>query len=59
MDLVIDIIHSEKIMTIKSMVKQEQRGCDACGVFSVAVATALCNTICTASVGEDTNKRID
>ena len=59
MDLVIDIIHSKKILTIKSMVMQEQRGCDACGVFSVVVATALCNTICTASAGEDTDKRID
>ena len=40
-DLIIDIIHSEKdTVTIKSMVMQQQQGCDACGVFSLAVATA-------------------
>ena len=43
-DLIINIIHSEKdTVTIKNMAMQEQQGCDACGVFSLAVATALCN----------------
>ena len=43
-DLIIVIIHSkEDTFTIKSMKMQEQQGCDACGVFSLAVATALCN----------------
>ena len=43
-DLITDIIHSEKdTVTIKSMAMQEQEGCDACGVFSLAVATALYN----------------
>jgi len=43
-DLITDIIHSEKdTVTIKSMAMQEQQGCNACGVFSLAVATALCN----------------
>ena len=43
-DLIIDIIHSEKdTVTIKNMAMQQQQGCDACGVFLLAVATALCN----------------
>ena len=42
-DLILDITRSEKdAITIKSMKMQEQEGCDACGVYSLAVATALC-----------------
>ena len=44
-DLIIDIIHSEKdTVTIKSMAMQQQQGCDAWGMFSLAVATALQQT---------------
>ena len=43
-DLIIDTIHSgENTVAIKSMKMQEQQGCNVCGVFSLAVATALCN----------------
>lgn len=43
-DHIIDIIHSQNAtVTVKSMAMQQQQGCDACGVFSLAVATALCN----------------
>lgn len=42
-DLILDITHVEKdAITIKSMKMQEQEGCDACGVYFLAVVTALC-----------------
>lgn len=42
-DLVLDIICLEKdAIYIKSMKMQEQKVYDACGVYSLAVATALC-----------------
>jgi len=43
-DLILDIIHYEgDVATIKSIKMQEQKGDDSCGLFSLAVATALCN----------------
>ena len=43
-DLILKIIQFKgDIATIKSMLMQEQKGDDSCGLFSLAVATALCN----------------
>jgi len=45
-DHIIDVIHSpHATVTLQSMAMQQQEGCDACGVFSLAVATALCNKL--------------
>ena len=44
-DLIIDIIHSEKdTVTIKSMVMQQQQGYDACGVLAVGMHYATNKT---------------
>ena len=43
-DLILDIVHFEgDVATIKSMCMQQQKGDDSCGLYSMAVATALCN----------------
>ena len=43
-DLILDLIKCEQdTVTINSVKMQEQLGSDACGVFAVAVATALCH----------------
>lgn len=43
-DLILEVIESEQdTVTINSIKMQEQVGCDACGVFAIAVATALCH----------------
>lgn len=43
-DQIIELVHpmSERV-SIKSMVMQQQRGSSNCGLFAIAVATALCN----------------
>ena len=42
--LILELIKSEKgAVTINSVNMQQQRGDDACGVFAIAVATALCH----------------
>ena len=41
-DLILEVIKSEQdTVTINSIQMQEQTGCNACGVFATAVATAL------------------
>ena len=43
-DLILEVIKSEQdTVTINSIKMQEQAGCNACGVFAIAVATALCH----------------
>jgi len=44
-DLTLELIKSEQdAVTINSMKMQQQNGNDACGVFAIAVATALCHS---------------
>jgi len=43
-DVILELMKPEKgAVTINSINMQQQRGDDACGVFTIAVATALCH----------------
>ena len=43
MDKIIDLIHpNSHEITFQSMKMQKQNGSSECGVFAIAVATALC-----------------